>query len=130
MSKEKYTKITLSELVAKAEQRLADKKKPKTAEVYVKSLDGTITLRAATAELMSDITKMEGGEGDAYLVYQCCAEPNLKSSELQEAYGCVVPTDIVHILFEPGEIASLSVECAKLAGYFGDNVSIVDGVKN
>lgn len=129
MSKEKYTKVTLASLVAKAEQRLADKKKSKTAEIYVKSLDGVITVREPSAELMSDVVKMED-TGNAYLLYQCCVEPNLKDSELQEAYACTVPTDIVDILFLPGEVASLSLEIAKLAGYGDGNVTPVDTVKN
>lgn len=129
MSKEKYTKVTLASLVAKAEQRLADKKKSKTAEIYVKSLDGVITVREPSAELMSDVVKMED-TWNAYLLYQCCVEPNLKDSELQEAYACTVPTDIVDILFLPGEVASLSLEIAKLAGYGDGNVTPVDTVKN
>lgn len=130
MGKKEYTKITLTELIAKAEQKKAAKAKPVTAEVYVKSLDGTIVLQAPTSQMMADIVKMEADEGNSYLVYQCCIEPKLKDKELQEAYGCSVPTDIVENLFDPGEIAALSIECAKLAGYGDGSVNIVDTVKN
>ena len=130
MSKKDYQKITLAGLIAKAEQKKAEKSKGKTGEFYVKSLDGTVTLKGVDTGIMADAGKMENDEGNAYIVYQCCIDPPLKDKELQEAYGCGVPTDIVEKLFEAGEIAALSVEAAKLSGYFVESVKPVDVVKN
>ena len=129
MGKEQYTRLTLKGLIAKKEQMLEAKKKTKTVDVYVKSLGGTITIKAPTSEQMSDAVKMEE-EGNKYLVYQCCVEPDLKSAEAQEAFGGSVPTDIVDTLFEPGEVAALSIEIARLAGYGDNSVKIAENVKN
>ena len=47
----KTTKITLEELIRKKEQMLESKKKPKTETLYIKSLDGTITIESPTAAM-------------------------------------------------------------------------------
>jgi hypothetical protein len=123
----KQTKITLQELLKRKEQMIEAKKQPKTAELFIKSLGGTITIEAPTAALARDAQEMDSG--DAYLVYQCVTEPCLKSKELQEGFGCVEPMDIVEKIFEAGEIPQISVECLKLAGYV-DGVKLVEQTKN
>ena len=123
----KQTKITLQELLRRKEQMLEAKKTPKTAELYVKSLDGTITIEGPTSALAKDAQEMDNG--DAYLVYQCVTEPCLKAKELQEAYKCVEPMEIVEKIFDPGEIPQISVECLRLSGYI-DGVKVVDEIKN
>ena len=123
----KQTKITLQELVRRKEQMLEAKKVPKTRELYVKSLDGTITIEGATAALAKDAQELENG--DAYLVYECVKEPCLKAKELQTAFGCVEPMEIVEKLFDPGEIPQISVECLRLSGYI-DGVRAVEDTKN
>lgn len=121
------TKITLQELLRRKEQMLEDKKKPKTATLYVKSLDGTIQIESPTSALAREAQDMENG--DNYMVYSCVTEPPLKSKELQEAFGCVEPMEIVEKIFEPGEIPQIAIECLKLAGYV-DGVKAVDDIKN
>ena len=123
----KQTKITLQELLRRKEQMLEAKKVPKTKELYINSLAGTITITGATSALAKDAQEMENG--DAYLVYQCVTDPCLKSKELQEGFGCVEPMEIVEKLFDPGEIPQISVECLRLSGYI-DGVKAVDDVKN
>ncbi len=46
-------------------------------------------------------------------------EPNLKSQEAQDAFGCAEPMDIVELIFKAGEIPQIAIECMKLAGYMG-----------
>ena len=123
----KNTKITLAELIRRKEQMLESKKKPKTATLYIKSLGGTITIESPTADLARDVQDMDNG--DAYMVYSCVTEPCLKSKELQTAFECVEPMEIVEKIFEPGEIPQIAVECLKLAGYV-DGVKAVDDIKN
>ena len=123
----KNTKITLQELIRRKEQMLESKKKPKTAELYVKSLDGTITIESPTAALARDAQEMDNG--DAYMVYSCVVEPCLKSKELQTEFCCVDPMEIVEKVFETGEIPQIAVECLKLAGYV-DGVKVVNDIKN
>ena len=123
----KNTKITLQELIRRKEQMLESKKTPKKAELFVKSLNGTITIESPTAALARDSQEMDNG--DAYMVYSCVTEPCLKSKELQTEFGCVDPMEIVDKIFDPGEIPQIALECLKLAGYV-DGVRVVNDIKN
>lgn len=122
----KNTKLTLAELLRRKEQMLESKKVKKTLDLYVKSLDAVITISEPDGALCRDANDMEAGEGDKYLCYECIIEPNLKSKEVQDAFGCTVPMDVVDIIFAPGEIPQIAIECMKLAGYMGG----VEAVKN
>ena len=123
----KNTKITLKELIRRKEQMLESKKQKKTKELYIKSLDGCITIESPSAALAKD--SQESENGDVYMVYSSVVEPCLKSKELQEAFGCVEPMEIVEKIFDPGEIPLIAVECLKLSGYI-DGVQAVDELKN
>lgn len=122
----KNTKLTLAELMKRKEQMLQAKKKKETQDLYIKSIDATITIEEPDAALCRDANDMEAGEGDKYMCYECIKEPNLKDRELQEAFGCTTPMDIVELIFKAGEIPQIAIECMKLAGYVGG----VDAVKN
>ena len=122
------TKITLAELIKRKEQVLEAKKNVKRARVYVKSLGGEIVIKAPTKSLATESAEMEK-DGDAHLVYECVAEPDLHSKELQDAYGCTYPEEIVEKLFDAGEITPIAMECMKLAGYV-NSVKLVEEVKN
>lgn len=121
-------KVTIKDLLAKKEAIIDKKKKPATAQLFVKSLGGTITIQKPSKALCFDALEMDQN-GDSYLVYNCVVEPNLKDGELQKEFGCVSPMDIVELLFEPGEISAIAKECVELAGY-GDSVKVVDDLKN
>lgn len=122
----KNTKLTLTELLRRKEQMLESKKTKKTIDLYVKSIDATITIKEPDGALCRDANDMDAGVGDKYLCYECITEPNLKSKEVQDAFGCTEPMDVVDIIFEPGEIPQIAIECMKLAGYMGG----VEQVKN
>ena len=122
----KQTKLTLAELMRRKEQMLAAKKTKATQDLYIKSIDATITIEEPDAALCRDANDMEAGEGDKYMCYECIKELNLKDKELQAAFGCTVPMDIVELIFKAGEIPQIAIECMKLAGYVGG----VDAVKN
>jgi hypothetical protein len=124
----KHTKLTLKELVRRKEQVLESKKKKKTRDLYIKSLDAVITIEEPDAALARDAQEMDE-KGDNYIVYSCVIEPCLKSKELQEAYECVEPMDIVEKVFAAGEIPQIAIECIKLAGYI-DGVKVVEDIKN
>ena len=123
---DKRTKLTLAELLKRKEQMIESKKVKKAQDLYVKSIDATITIEEPTGALCRDANDMEAGEGDKYLSYECIKEPNLKSKEVQDAFGCAVPMDVVDVIFAPGEIPQIAIECMKLAGYMGG----VEAVKN
>ena len=118
----KTTKLTLAELMRRKEQIVNAKKTKKTADLHINSLDAVITVEEPSGALCRDVQGMEAGEGDKYMCYECIVEPNLKDAELQEQFGCANPMDIVDVIFAPGEIPQIAVECLKLAGY-------IDGVK-
>ena len=124
----KHTKLTLKELVRRKEQVLESKKKKKTRDLYIKSLDAVITIEEPDAALARDAQEMDE-KGDNYIVYSCVIEPCLKSKELQEAYECVEPMDIVEKVFAAGEIPQIAIECIKLAGFI-DGVKVVEDIKN
>ena len=121
----KQTKITLQELVRRKEQMLEAKKKKKTQELYVASLDGTITIEEPSAALARDAQEMDAGEGDVYMTYECVIDPPLKSKELQDAFGCREPMEIVEKIFDAGELPQIGVACMRLAGYI-DSVTPVE----
>ncbi len=104
---DKNTKLTLAELLRRKEQMLEAKKIKKTVDLYVKSIDSVITIEEPDGALCRDANDMEAGEGDKYMCYECIKEPNLKSKDAQEAFGCAVPMDIVDIIFAPGEIPQI-----------------------
>ncbi len=122
----KRTKLTLQELLRRKEQMLEAKKTKATKELYISSIDATITIEEPDGALCRDAADMEAGDGDKYICYECIKEPNLKSKEVQDAFGCAEPMDIVEVLFKPGEIPQIAMECMKLAGFAGG----VEAVKN
>ena len=122
----KNTKLTLAELLRRKEQMLESKETKKTLDLYVKSIDAVITVEEPSGALCRDANDMESGEGDKYMCYECIVEPNLKDAEVQKQFGCTNPMDIVDVIFAPGEIPQIAIECMKLAGYMGG----VEAVKN
>lgn len=122
----KNTKLTLAELLRRKEQMLESKETKKTLDLYVKSIDAVITVEEPSGALCRDTNDMEPGEGDKYMCYECIVEPNLKDAEVQKQFGCTNPMDIVDVIFAPGEIPQIAIECMKLAGYMGG----VEAVKN
>lgn len=111
----KNTKLTLAELLRRKEQMLESKETKKTLDLYVKSIDAVITVEEPSGALCRDANDMEPGEGDKYMCYECIVEPNLKDAEVQKQFGCTNPMDIVDVIFAPGEIPQIAIECMKLA---------------
>ena len=61
---------------------------------------------ARAINLIEDVMKIEGGgrQSDIELIYDSVTDSNLKDKDLQQAYGCAVPSDIVPLLFKTGKI--------------------------
>ena len=93
----KATKLTLAELLRRKEQMIASKKIKKTMDLYIKSIDSVITIEEPDGALCRDANDMEAGEGDKYMCYECIKEPDIKSKEVQDAFGCAVPMDKICI---------------------------------
>jgi len=124
---QKKTRLTLEELLKNKEELIKRKSKKQTKDLYIKSLNATITIQGMDDGMAKDIADME--DGDEYVVYNCVVSPNLKDKALQKEYGCVEPMEIVSQIFMDGEINSISLECAKLSG-FVDGVKAIGETKN
>lgn len=121
-------KVTLKDLIGNKDN--IQGRREETRELFIKSLDGVITIKKPNRQLCLDAIDMEDSmNADVFVVYNCVIEPNLKDTELHKAYGVVEPDEIVTTIFEPGEISNISRECLVLAGY-SNSVEIVDDIKN
>jgi len=108
-----YKKVELKQLIQKKLEK--DGKRNATKEVYVKSLDGTITVKSP-----SDTQKIEFADKtktgsyvdmmEAYskLIYDCC--PMLRSKELQKEIGVDYPYDTVKAIFDMEEITEIGIK--------------------
>ena len=125
----KKTKLTLDELVRRKAQMLDAKAKQKTEELYIESLDGTVTITAPTRAIIMDAQGMDDvSVADAYFVLQLVTDPPL--TQVAKEYGVAEPTDIVDILFTPGEVSQIAQRGLDLAGYNTDGVRPVKEIKN
>lgn len=121
-------KLTITDLIAQKDQ--LKQKKARREALHIESLDAEIVIqepsRALAVEALEMVhDDMRSEKADPHLVYQCVVEPNLKDPELQKAYGCVEPIDIVEMIFRPGEIAAIAGHILQLSGY-GSGVKKVD----
>lgn len=131
MNKETHKKLALEDLMARAEQRDGDKKAYK--QVYIEPLDGELTVEKIP--LPRVLSMLDGVDGDnmmdnldfqVNLIYQCC--PVLRKPELQVAYDCKEPTDIVCALFEDN-MGAISKSAEAILDFYGLADS-KDAVKN
>ena len=118
--------VSIAELIAKKEE-LANAKK---ATYDLETSIGVLTVKKPSAILVLESRTTEGS-GENYLILNCVVSPNLKDLELQKAYDCVEPTDIVTKLFDAGEASKISMAILDCAGYNKDIVKKVhEEVKN
>lgn len=128
MKKNEKKVVTLKDILKRKE--FFENKKNQTMELFIKSLDGNIVIDKPDRELCMECIDMEDSlEGDKYFVYEIVKEPNLRDTELHEAFGVKVPSDIVDKIFDPGEISNIAKEGLKFAGYL-DSVEAIDNLKN
>lgn len=124
-------KLTINDLI-KNKDNIKNKKT--TQELYLENLDATIVIETPERSLVLESIELGEdesyeGTGDEFLVYNIVKEPNLKDEELQRAYGCVEPMDIVTEIFDPGTIRGIAEFSMELAGYTS-SVTPVDDLKN
>ncbi|QEA00822.1 hypothetical protein D0439_20135 [Lysinibacillus fusiformis] len=128
MSKKTIKRLSVTDLIKEKEKYQV--KDDVTETVKVERLDVEVVLRKPEKSLCVDTMKMARDENndtdaDVYMVYNTMVEPNLKDAELQKAYGCTLPTDIVAKIFDPGEIEQLSSMALELAGYKKGGVKVI-----
>ena len=120
----KNTKVTLAQLIDRAEQRKENK--VETKKFYVESLGGYVIARKPLRHEIEEMVESEAG--DELVVYECVVEPNLKNTELLKQVKR--PLDIVGLVFEPGEVSNLARKILSMAGYGSDSVEEVNEVEN
>lgn len=104
-----------------------------TKEIEVKRLSAIagqpfkVRLQAVPGEKWNDIAGTVSGADDAanyksskHLLLAGMVDPDLKSHELQEAYGAASPLDLLEKLFLAGEIMNIAAEVTDLSGFGGD----------
>ena len=110
--------VSIQDLIDKKDGIVAGR----TATYDLETSIGTITVKKPSrAFVLEALGLSDAAESDAYMVLNMTAEPNLKDTELQKAYGCMDPLDIIGKLFDSGEVAAISKAIMKCAGY-GDNI--------
>lgn len=136
--------ISVEELIKNKVKIEKSDDKEITATLTVPSIGGKIKLAYTKNDIhdFHDVTKnidpklsKEEAEklyGDAgyNLVYTVVAEPNLRNKELQEAYGCKEPFEIVKKIFEEGEMGDIIDFAITKAGFKNGQVVEVEDLKN
>lgn len=118
--------VSVQDLIKQKDKILAKKDE----QFDLKTSIGTITVLKPSRTLVTETLDLSDGN-DAYLIVNATVSPNLKDKDLQTAYSCTEPTDIVYKLFDPGEVPAISRAIMKCAGYNVDIESkLHEDVKN
>ncbi|MBM6824788.1 phage tail assembly chaperone [Veillonella magna] len=120
--------VNVQDLIAKKESIEAKKKQTYDFDTSI----GTVTATMPSLSFMAEMSTMDDtSEAEQFLVLSMITEPNLKDKELQQAYECVEPIDIVRKLFLPGEIGELTKAILRTAGFGkGIEAKLHDELKN
>lgn len=119
--------VSVQDLIQRKDQILAKKD-----ELYDLSTSvGVITVRKPSKALAMETLDLEADSRDAYLILHTVVSPDLKDKDLQKAYGCAEPTDIIGKLFDAGEVPSIANKIMQCAGYNKDiSAKLHEDVKN
>lgn len=133
--------VTIQELIAKAKGR--EEKELKKAEVYIKSIDGTVIIQEPDKHKVDEyLTVIAYGNKNKpedmkaeneKLVYEFIFEPDLRDEQLRKSLKVSAkhPHQVVSKIFDPFEVALLADELVKLAGVDSSrSVELVDELKN
>ena len=118
--------VSIEELINEKEAIEARKKRRYDIETSA----GTFTMKVPSKSFVAEAMGLSEGS-DEYLIYHCTVAPDLSDKKLQDAYGCVEPTDIVGKLLDPGEITAVAKKIMQCAGYGKDvRAELHEEVKN
>ena len=106
--------VTIADLIAKKDEIKAKKSECFALDTSV----GDIIVKLPSLKIMADVWDMRNlAESNQLLILECVIQPNLKDKELQDAYGCFEPLDIVSAIFETGEISRIAGTILDKAGF-------------
>lgn len=130
---EKNSRLTVLELIKNKSKY--NQKKQGEAVITIERLGLDVVIEIPDKPLCLEAIEMgrnpeTADQADKFLIYSIMKEPNLKDKELQEAYGCVEPTDIVDEIFEIGEIAEISMLAIEKGGVKRGTITLVEDLKN
>ena len=131
--KAELKKLTLSDLIARKEQREAGRTDYR--DVKVEALDGMLTLKKLPlSQVLTMLDAQDENAGmkedldfEVELIYKSC--PVLQNKELQEAYGCQEPYDIVLRVLDDN-VGALAELASAVLDFYGMGDSIRDQLKN
>ena len=131
--KAELKKLTLSDLIARKEQREAGRIDYR--DVKVEALDGALTLKKRPlSQVLTMLDDQDENAGmkenldfEVELIYKSC--PMLQNKELQEAYGCQEPYDIVLRVLDDN-VGALAELASAVLDFYGMGDSIRDQLKN
>lgn len=109
--------VSIQDLIDKRESMQSARKQTYDLETSA----GTFTVKKPSRGFIIEAMELDANVTDQYIILNSVVSPNLKDKSLQDAYGCIEPTDILNQLFDSGEIASISKAIMKCAGY-GENI--------
>lgn len=94
----------------------------------IKTSIGIIIVKQPEASFVADVLKLDNA--NELLILDNVIEPNLKDNDLQKAYNCVEPTDIVNKLFKAGEVGYIATAIMNCAGYKSLETKVHEELKN
>lgn len=129
----KAKKLTLEALIARHEQR--DAEKTEFREIEVPALGGALVFKKLPLSVFLNLMEQQGEDPslkesldfEAELIYKSC--PMLQDKKLQAEYECEEPTDIVYKLLDDnlGAIAELSTA---VLDFYGMGAAVREQLKN
>ena len=131
--KAELKKLTLSDLIARKEQR--ESSKAEYRDIKVEALGGILTLKKLPlSQVLTMLDDQDENAGmkenldfEVELIYKSC--PMLQNKELQEAYGCQEPYDIVLRVLDDN-VGALAELANAVLDFYGMGDSIRDQLKN
>nr|DAL36176.1 MAG TPA_asm: protein yqbN [Caudoviricetes sp.] len=131
--KAELKKLTLSDLIARKEQR--ESSKADYRDIKVEALGGMLTLKKLPlSQVLTMLDDQDENAGmkenldfEVELIYKSC--PMLQNKELQEAYGCQEPYDIVLRVLDDN-VGALAELANAVLDFYGMGDSIRDQLKN
>jgi len=134
MSEKGIKKLSVKDLIKEKEKFQVKDNVTKNLVIERGDENFLITIKKPSKSLCVDCMEMlsdtqMGKNADKEMVYNTVISPDLKDKELQDAFGCAEPIDIVEKIFEVGEIGTVSGHALTLAGY-NNGIKIQEDLKN
>lgn len=130
--------VIFQDFARRAKQRIEEKKKKRTKQLYIKDIDMTLTVRGISDEEYAEISEMKDLseradlleiERDKYLIYYVCPELQ-ETAQIMVEEGSLLDSKRFKIadIFRPVDRTAICREILVMSGLSGDT-SVTDAVK-